>query len=96
MDDPRQVRKTEYRLEDILAIAVCAVLAGAESYEDIADYGDCKREWLGQFLSLPNGIPSHDTFRRVFMLIDAEHFEACFMGLPRRCCHVKFEPSFSS
>ncbi|WP_244266860.1 ISAs1 family transposase [Polycladidibacter stylochi] len=81
--DPRQVHKTEYRLEDILAIAVCAVLAGAESYEDIADYGDCKREWLGQFLSLPNGIPSHDTFRRVFMLIDAEHFEACFLGWAR-------------
>ncbi|MGH0004262.1 transposase family protein [Pseudovibrio ascidiaceicola] len=71
INDPRQRCKTEHLLGDILAISVCAVLAGAESYEDIADYGHCKHDWLHQFLTLPNGIPSHDTFRRVFMLIDA-------------------------
>lgn len=86
--DPRQGHKTEHRLEDILAIAVCAVLAGAESYEDIADYGHCKRDWLARFLALPNGIPSHDTFRRVFMLIDAGHFEACFLDWTRAAFNV--------
>ncbi|WP_093191553.1 ISAs1 family transposase [Pseudovibrio sp. Tun.PSC04-5.I4] len=83
INDPRQGCKTEHLLGDILAISVCAVLAGAESYEDIADYGHCKHDWLCQFLTLPNGIPSHDTFRRVFMLIDANQFEACFLHWTR-------------
>ena len=78
LDDPRCPGKTHYPLTDILLIAICAVLAGAESYEDIALYGRSKQAWLTRFLDLPNGIPSHDTFRRVFMLIDAEAFEACF------------------
>ena len=59
-------------------IAVCAVIACAESWNDIALYGRSKLTWLRTFLELPNGIPSHDTFRRVFMLIDPEAFEACF------------------
>ena len=63
---------------DILAIAVCAVIACAESWDDIALYGRSKLAWLRTFLELPNGIPSHDTFRRVFMLIDPEAFEAGF------------------
>src|SRR6185503_3630623 len=57
---------------------VCAVVACAESWEDIELYGRSKQAWLGTFLALPNGIPSHDTFRRVFMLIDPDAFEACF------------------
>src|SRR3954449_8287941 len=65
-------------LVDILAIAVCAVVACAESWEDIALYGRSKQTWLGTFLALPNGIPSHDTFRRGFMLIDPDAFERCF------------------
>jgi hypothetical protein len=59
-------------------IAVCAVIACAESWEDIELYGRSKQAWLETFLALPNGIPSHDTFRRVFMLIDPDAFEACF------------------
>src|SRR5512144_1959549 len=78
LDDPRCPGKVEHRLIDILVIAVCAVIACAESWEDIALYGRSKRDWLRQFLALPNGIPSHDTFRRVFMLIDPDAFEACF------------------
>lgn len=78
LDDPRCPGKTLYPLTDLLVIAVCAVIAGAESYEDIAIYGRSKRHWLAQFLNLTHGIPSHDTFRRVFMLIDPEAFEACF------------------
>src|SRR5919206_360467 len=58
-------------------------LAEAESFEDIARYGRCKREWLGGFLELPNGIPSHDTFRRVLTLVDPDAFERCFLGWVR-------------
>jgi predicted transposase YbfD/YdcC len=83
IEDPRCGWKVEHRLLDILTIAVCAVLGEAESFEDIALYGRCKRDWLGTFLELPNGIPSHDTFRRVLMLVDPDAFERCFMGWVR-------------
>ena len=84
MVDPRAVPKIEHRLIDVLAIAVCAVLAGAESFEDIALYGRSKRAWLERFLKLPGGIPSYDTFRRVLMLIDPEAFEQGFLAWTRR------------
>ena len=83
IEDPRCEWKVEHRLLDILVIAVCAVLGEAESFEDIALYGRCKHEWLARFLALPNGIPSHDTFRRVLMLVDPEVFERCFLGWVR-------------
>jgi predicted transposase YbfD/YdcC len=83
IEDPRREWKVEHRLLDILTIAVCAVLGEAESFEDIALYGRCKREWLEGFLELPNGIPSHDTFRRVLMLVDPDAFERCFLGWVR-------------
>src|ERR687895_393666 len=76
--DPRCQGNIEHRLIDILVIAVCAVIACAESWDDVALYGRSKLAWLRTFLALPNGIPSHDTFRRVFMLIDPDAFEACF------------------
>jgi predicted transposase YbfD/YdcC len=78
LSDPRETSRCDHQLVDILAIAVCAVVACAESWEDIELYGRSKRAWLETFLELPNGIPSHDTFRRVFMLIDPDAFEACF------------------
>ena len=78
VEDPRCRGKIEHRLIDILVIAVCAMIACAESWDDIALYGRSKRDWLRTFLELPNGIPSHDTFRRVFMLIDPTAFEAGF------------------
>ena len=78
IEDPRCGGKVEHRLLDILVIAVCAVIACAESWEDIALYGRSKLAWLSTCLALPNGVPSHDTFRRVFMLIDADAFEAGF------------------
>jgi hypothetical protein len=78
LNDPRESGKVIYPLTDILVIAVCASIAGAESYEDIVLYGKSKTSWLSEFLDLDKGIPSHDTFRRVFGLIDAEAFEACF------------------
>src|SRR3978361_961169 len=76
--DPRCCGKAEHRLIDVLVIAVCAVIACAESWDDIALYGRSKLAWLRTFLELANGIPSHDTFRRVFMLIDPEAFETGF------------------
>src|SRR3954463_14545726 len=77
--DPRVTRRCDHRLIDILVIAVSAVIACAESWEDIELYERSKQAWLKSFLALPNGIPSHDTFRRVFMLIDPDAFEACFV-----------------
>src|SRR3954467_10071588 len=78
LSDPRETSRCDHRLVDILAIAVCAVVACAESWEDIELYGRSKRAWLETFLALPNGIPPQHTFRRVFMLIDPDAFEACF------------------
>jgi predicted transposase YbfD/YdcC len=83
VEDPRCEWKVEHRRLDILVIAVCAVLGEAESFEDIALYGRRKRRWLEGFLALPNGIPSHDTFRRVLMLVDPDAFERCFLGWVR-------------
>ena len=78
VEDLRCSGKVEHRLVEVLVIAVCAVIACAESWDDIALYGRSKLAWLRTFLDLPNGIPSHDTFRRVFMLIDPDAFEAGF------------------
>ncbi len=78
VEDPRCSGKIEHRLIEVLVVAVCAVIACAESWDDIALYGRSKLAWLRTFLELSNGIPSHDTFRRVFMLIDPNAFEAGF------------------
>jgi hypothetical protein len=78
IDDPRDDIKIKHSLTDILSILVCAVMSGAETYEDIELYGTSKHAWLAQFLVLEHGIPSHDTFRRVMMLIDPKEFEDIF------------------
>lgn len=78
LPDPRMVNKCRHPLLDILVIAVCATIANADSWDDIALFGESKRAWLGQWLELPNGIPSADTFERVFAHLDAEAFGACF------------------
>jgi len=77
--DPRIDRTKRHLLVDILVIAIGAVICGAESWEEIAEFGRAKREWFAGFLALPNGIASHDTFRRVFMLLKAEEFERTFL-----------------
>jgi predicted transposase YbfD/YdcC len=76
--DPRKDRTKDHKLIDIIAIAICAVICGAEGWVDIELYGKSKQGWLGTFLELPNGIPSHDTFGRVFSLIDAQQFQLAF------------------
>jgi len=80
LTDPRVERNREHLLEEILLIAIAAVLSGAESWNDIQDYGESKLEWLKTFLTLPSGIPSHDTFNRVFAALDPEEFEQSFMA----------------
>jgi len=78
LEDPRCDYKVEHNLLDILVMAICAVIGCAESWEDIELYARSKESWLREFLSLKNGIPSHDTFRRVFTLINPKQFERCF------------------
>jgi hypothetical protein len=64
LPDPRVERTKLHKFEDILVIAICALLCGAESFEDMELFGDTKEPWLRTFLELPHGIPSHDTFNR--------------------------------
>jgi predicted transposase YbfD/YdcC len=80
LEDPRVERTKLHPLLSIVTIALCAVICGAETWEDIAEFGRAKAEWLGSFLELPNGIPSHDTFNRVFQALDPKQFEACFLN----------------
>src|SRR5215211_4598442 len=78
VSDPRVDRTKEHKLIDIIVIAICAVICGAEGWTDIENFGNSKLSWLKSFLELPNGIPSHDTFGRVFAKMDAEQFQVAF------------------
>jgi predicted transposase YbfD/YdcC len=78
VNDPRKERTKDHKLIDIIAIAICGVICGAEGWVDIEVFGNSKIHWLATFLELPNGIPSHDTFGRVFSLIDAQQFQLAF------------------
>jgi len=79
MADPRVLGRCDHKLVDIIIIGICAVLCGAEGWEEIEQFGQSKEEWLRQFLELECGIPSHDTFRRVFSLLDAQAFQERFV-----------------
>jgi len=74
--DPRIERTRQHLLCDILTLAVLAVIAGAEGWEDIEEFGQSKHEWLKRYLALPNGIPSHDTISRVFRALKPQEFNA--------------------
>lgn len=76
--DPRVERTKLHKLEDILVITICAVICGAETWVDIAEFGRAKEAWFRTFLALPHGIASHDTFGRVFAALDACAFEKAF------------------
>jgi len=78
LPDPRIDRTKLHKLEDILTIALCAMISNADTWNDIADYGNAKKPWLQNFLELPHGIPSHDTFGRVFAALDPQAFEQSF------------------
>lgn len=80
LPDPRMERQRLHSLMELLFISVCATICGATSFVDMADFGKAKFDWLKERLELKNGIPSHDTFRRVFSLIEPDAFGACFVG----------------
>ncbi|MEJ2610914.1 MAG: ISAs1 family transposase, partial [Candidatus Thiodiazotropha sp.] len=80
IEDPRRNNANrQHELIDILVIALCGMLSAADDWVSIAEYGEAKKDWFAQFLSLPNGIPSHDTFNRVFSKLDPEQFMECFL-----------------
>ena len=80
LTDPRVERNREHLLEEILLMAIAAILSGAEGWNEIEDYAQSKVEWFKSFLRLPGGIPSHDTFNRVFSALDPEELEKGFVA----------------
>jgi predicted transposase YbfD/YdcC len=78
LKDPRRAHRRLHLLPDILVIALCAVIAGAQDWQEIETFGRKRHAWLKGFLSLPHGIPSHDTFERVFDRLHPAAFQACF------------------
>jgi predicted transposase YbfD/YdcC len=80
LTDPRVERTREHKLLDLVLIAVCGAICGADGWVEIEEFGHAKRAWLQTFLELPNGIPSHDTFGRVFARLDPDEFEAAFVN----------------
>jgi len=91
MPDPRVTGRCDHKLIDIIMVAICAVLSGAETWDEVELFGEEREGWLKQFLELPNGIPSHDTFRRVFSLLDARVFQERFIGWVEQTFQVKRE-----
>jgi predicted transposase YbfD/YdcC len=79
--DYRVANRCSHRLESILFIAICTILSGGEDYHDMEAYGQEKEKWLGKYLDLPYGTPSHDTFERVFQNLDKEDFSKYLSGI---------------
>src|SRR5271167_1220767 len=78
LKDPRINRRKKHLLMDIIVIAICAVICGCDDWQQVHTFAKVRYEWLKTFLRLPNGIPSHDTFERVFDRLDPHAFQACF------------------
>jgi predicted transposase YbfD/YdcC len=78
LQDPRRAHRRLHLLQDILVTALCAVIAGAQDWQEIETFGRKRHDWLRRFLELPHGIPSHDTFERVFNRLDPRALHACF------------------
>ena len=78
IEDPRKWINVQHKLEDIIIICIVAVICGAEGWEEIEDFGRSKEKFFKSILELPYGIPSHDTIRRVFMMLNPDSFELCF------------------
>ena len=84
LEDPRVDRTKLHLIEDIITIALCAVISGAEGWEEMEDFGNENQEWFSTFLALPNGIPSHDTISRLFSVLGNQSFQASCMDWFRR------------
>lgn len=80
LEDPREGPALRHKLIDIVVIAICGVIGGADSWVEIEEFGKAKLSWWQQFLELPNGMPSHDTFGRVFRRLDPAQFQARFLA----------------
>ena len=80
LQDPRRVNSCQHLLLDIIAIAICAVIANADDWQGVETFGHDRRDWLKTFLELPNGIPSHDTFERLFDALDPQAFQKCLLN----------------
>lgn len=80
LEDPRIDRTKLHRLVDIVVIAICGVICGGDTWVEVESFGQAKHNWLKTFLELPNGIPSHDTFGRVFGALDPDQFRTCFLN----------------
>jgi predicted transposase YbfD/YdcC len=80
LEDPRIDRQKQHHLMDILVIAICAILCGANDWVAVETFGKAKQEWFQRFLALPHGIPAHDTFGRVFALLSPEQLQAGFVS----------------
>ncbi len=83
LNDPRIQLKTRHKLIDIIVITLCSVICGADEWIEIVRFGRAKEQWFRTFLALPQGIPSHDTFGRIFSLLDPEEFAKCFANWVR-------------
>jgi predicted transposase YbfD/YdcC len=78
LKDPRRRHRRLHDLQDILVVALCAVIAGAQDWQEVETFGRKRLPWLRRFLALPHGVPSHDTFERVFDRLNPQAFQACF------------------
>src|SRR6266571_8178682 len=85
MPDPRR-NNCSHRLIDVLTVALFAIICGADDWITVEAYGRAKLDWLKTFLKLPHGIPSHDTFGRLFAMLNPVAFERCFMAWVQGLC----------
>lgn len=86
LEDPRIQRNKRHLLQDIITISICAAICGADTWVEVAQFGKAKAEWFRKFLPLPNGIPSHDTFGRIFARLCPNQFQNCFTSWVQSVC----------